>query len=68
MIYALIEGLLRSFREVLVPGDVDDMSYREIADIKGVPACTVKRRPVQAPTMVSVAWNYAEKPLKEMQP
>lgn len=69
MIYAHIKGLLRSFREVPLPGDMEDMSYREIADIKGVPARTLNRRLVQAPAMVTAAWNCAEMMLsKEMQP
>jgi len=36
-----IEGLPYLFREVLRLGDMEEMSYREIADIKGVPACGV---------------------------
>jgi RNA polymerase sigma-70 factor (ECF subfamily) len=38
MIHALIEELLHLFREVLVLRDVEDMFYREITDITGVPA------------------------------
>jgi len=41
MIHALIKGLPYLLREVLVLGDMEDMSYREIVDITGGPACGV---------------------------
>jgi RNA polymerase sigma-70 factor (ECF subfamily) len=39
-----IEGLPETFREVLVMRELEEMSYREIADVAGVPAGTVMSR------------------------
>jgi DNA-directed RNA polymerase specialized sigma24 family protein len=41
MIDALTEGLPYSFREVLVLRDVEDMSYRELADVINIIACMI---------------------------
>jgi RNA polymerase sigma-70 factor (ECF subfamily) len=43
-IRAVIEGLPNVFREVLVLKDIEDLSYREIAEITGVPIGTVMSR------------------------
>jgi DNA-directed RNA polymerase specialized sigma24 family protein len=67
MMHLLIEGLLRLFREALILRDVEDMSYRQIADIKGLPACTMMPHLVHAPVMVAAAWNRAQmRPPEEM--
>jgi RNA polymerase sigma-70 factor (ECF subfamily) len=39
-----IEGLPEAFREVLVMRELEEMSYRQIADVAGVPAGTVMSR------------------------
>ena len=54
---ALVEGLPEPFREVLVLRDIEDMSYREIADIVGVPAGTVMSRLARARKMFAAAWK-----------
>jgi RNA polymerase sigma-70 factor, ECF subfamily len=68
MIYALIQGHLHLFREVLVLGDMKDMSYREIADIAGLPACTAVPHTARAPATVAAAWNSAQITLKDILP
>lgn len=52
----LIEGLPMPFREVLVLRELDDLSYREIADITGVPTGTVMSRLARARSMFKAAW------------
>jgi RNA polymerase sigma-70 factor (ECF subfamily) len=52
----LIEGLPMPFREVLVLRELDDLSYREIADITGVPTGTVMSRLARARAMFKAAW------------
>ncbi len=54
---SLIEGLPHPFREVIVLRDIEDMSYREIADITGVPIGTVMSRLARARKMCMAAWN-----------
>ena len=39
-----IEGLPQTFREVLVMRELEEMSYRQIADVAGLPAGTVMSR------------------------
>ena len=52
----LIEGLPHHFREVLVLRDIEDMSYREIAEITGAPIGTVMSRLARARKMFAAAW------------
>ena len=54
---SLIEGLPHQFREVLVLRDIEDMSYREIADITGVPMGTVMSRLARARKMFVANWK-----------
>jgi len=54
---SLIEGLPHPFREVLVLRDIEDMSYREIADITGVPMGTVMSRLARARRMFAADWK-----------
>ncbi len=68
-IRAAVEGLPHLFREVLVLKDIEDMSYREIADITGVPIGTVMSRLARARKMFAGAWKGAEmKTSKEVLP
>jgi RNA polymerase sigma-70 factor (ECF subfamily) len=60
---SLIERLPHPFREVLVLRDIEDMSYREIADITGVPMGTVMSRLARARKMFAADWKGL--PMKE---
>jgi RNA polymerase sigma factor (sigma-70 family) len=62
---SLIEQLPHSFREVLVLRDVEEMSYRDIASITGVPIGTVMSRLARARKMFAAAWNGLEMAEKE---
>jgi RNA polymerase sigma factor (sigma-70 family) len=53
----LIAGLPAIFREVIVLRDINDLSYREIAHVVGVPTGTVMSRLARARTMLRAAWN-----------
>ena len=57
---SLIEGLPHPFREVLVLRDIEDMSYREIADITGAPMGTVMSRLARARKMFAEAWKGSQ--------
>ena len=64
---SLIEGLPHQFREVLVLRDIEDMSYREIADITGVPMGTVMSRLARARKLFAAAWTGSSmRPSKEI--
>lgn len=56
----LIEDLPAPFRETLVLREINDMSYREIADITGAPVGTVMSRLARARTLMRTAWNARE--------
>ena len=56
----LLDELPRVFREVLVLREIDDLSYREIADIVGVPVGTVMSRLARGRTMLRAAWLAGE--------
>ena len=49
---AMIARLPDDFREVLILREMEDMSYREIADITGAPIGTVMSRLARARTML----------------
>ena len=49
---AMIARLPEDFREVLILREMEDMSYREIADITGTPIGTVMSRLARARTML----------------
>jgi RNA polymerase sigma factor (sigma-70 family) len=57
---ALIEGLPQTFREVLILRDIEDMSYREIAEITSVPIGTVMSRLARARKLFGEAWKTSE--------
>jgi RNA polymerase sigma-70 factor (ECF subfamily) len=57
---SLIEGLPHPFREVLVLRDIEDMSYREIADIAGVPMGTVMSRLARARKLFAETWKGSQ--------
>jgi RNA polymerase sigma factor (sigma-70 family) len=64
-IRALIEGLPEPFREVLVLRDMEDMSYREIAEVTGVPIGTVMSRLARARKLFADAWSVSETKLSK---
>ncbi len=57
---ALIEKIPTQFREVLVLRDIEDMSYREIAEITDVPVGTVMSRLARARRMFAAAWKETQ--------
>jgi RNA polymerase sigma-70 factor, ECF subfamily len=56
----LVAALPSPFREVIVLREIEDLSYREIADIVGVPVGTVMSRLARARTMLRAAWLAAD--------
>lgn len=53
---ALIALLPNEFREVLVLREMEDMSYREIAEVTGAPIGTVMSRLARGRTMLRERW------------
>ena len=49
------------FREAIVLREVNDLSYREIADIAGVPVGTVMSRLARARALLRTEWLAEEK-------
>jgi RNA polymerase sigma-70 factor (ECF subfamily) len=60
LLRSLVEELPHLFREVLVLRDIEDMSYKEIAEVTGVPIGTVMSRLARARKMLSAAWKGLE--------
>ena len=58
---ALLAAMPPDFREVLVLRELEELSYREIADITGVPMGTVMSRLARARTLLKERWLAAEK-------
>jgi len=56
----LVAELPRSFREVIVLREMNDLSYQEIAEVAGVPVGTVMSRLARARAMLRSAWNATE--------
>jgi RNA polymerase sigma-70 factor, ECF subfamily len=56
----LVAALPQPFRETLVLRDVNDLSYREIAEVTGVPIGTVMSRLGRARSRLRQAWIEAE--------
>ena len=56
----LIAALPVPFREVIVLREIDDLSYREIADIVDAPVGTVMSRLARARAMLRAAWLAAD--------
>jgi RNA polymerase sigma-70 factor, ECF subfamily len=58
---ALVEALPAPFREAIVLRDINDLSYREIAEVVGAPIGTVMSRLGRARSMLREAWLKSER-------
>ena len=58
----LVAALPDQFREAIVLREINDLSYREIADVVGVPVGTVMSRLARARSMLRKAWIAEEEP------
>jgi RNA polymerase sigma-70 factor, ECF subfamily len=56
----LIATLPPVFRGVIVLREINDLSYREIAKLAGIPVGTVMSRAGSRPAMLRFAWNNAQ--------
>jgi RNA polymerase sigma-70 factor (ECF subfamily) len=56
----LVAALPEPFREAIVLRDIDDLSYREIAEVIGAPVGTVMSRLARARGMLREAWLRSE--------
>ena len=56
----LVAELPDPFREAIVLREINDLSYREIADVVGVPVGTVMSRLARARSMLRKAWIAEE--------
>jgi RNA polymerase sigma-70 factor (ECF subfamily) len=59
-IRALVAALPAPFREVIVLRDINDLSYREIAEVVGAPVGTVMSRLARARGLLREAWLRSE--------
>jgi len=57
----LLDELPAAFREVMVLREVNDLSYREIAEVVGSPIGTVMSRLARGRALMRAAWLAAEK-------
>ena len=57
----LIAQLPQAFSEVIVLREINDLSYREIADVTGVPVGTVMSRLARGRALLRAAWLAEEK-------
>jgi RNA polymerase sigma-70 factor (ECF subfamily) len=57
----LITQLPDTFREAIVLREINDLSYREIADVTGAPVGTVMSRLARARALLRAAWLAEEK-------
>jgi RNA polymerase sigma-70 factor, ECF subfamily len=57
----LLDELPAAFREVMVLREVNDLSYREIAEVVGSPIGTVMSRLARGRALLRAAWVAAEK-------
>ena len=60
----LVAELPEPFREAIVLREMNDLSYKEIAEVAGVPVGTVMSRLARARSMLRAAWNVAEGALR----
>ena len=60
----LVAGLAEPFRETFVLREIQNLSYREIADVAQVPVGTVMSRLARARAMLRSAWMAEQEPPK----
>jgi RNA polymerase sigma-70 factor (ECF subfamily) len=60
-IHRLVAELPPPFREAIVLREINDLSYREIADVVGIPVGTVMSRLARARCLLRKAWVSEEK-------
>jgi RNA polymerase sigma-70 factor (ECF subfamily) len=60
MVRRLVAALPEPFREAIVLREINELSYREIADVVGAPVGTVMSRLARARCMLRQAWIAAE--------
>lgn len=58
----LIAALPPQFREAIVLRDINNLSYRQIAEVADLPVGTVMSRLARARSMLRAAWNAEEEP------
>jgi RNA polymerase sigma factor (sigma-70 family) len=63
-IQRLVAGLAEPFRETFVLREIQNLSYREIADVATVPVGTVMSRLARARAMLRSAWLAEQEPPK----
>ncbi len=63
-IQRLVSALAEPFRETLVLREIENLSYREIADVAEVPVGTVMSRLARARAMLRSAWMAEQEPPK----
>jgi RNA polymerase sigma-70 factor, ECF subfamily len=56
----LVQRLPAEYREVIVLREIEDLSYREIADVIGIPIGTVMSRLARARKMLHDRWHQIE--------
>jgi RNA polymerase sigma-70 factor (ECF subfamily) len=56
----LVAELPAPFREAIVLREINDLSYKDIAEVAGVPVGTVMSRLARARAMLRSAWNASE--------
>ena len=56
----MVQALPDAFREAIMLREINDLSYREIAEIVGTPVGTVMSRLARARSMLRAAWLMAE--------
>jgi RNA polymerase sigma-70 factor (ECF subfamily) len=59
-VHAMVAALPAPFREAVVLRDINDLSYREIAEVVGAPIGTVMSRLGRARSMLREAWLKSE--------
>ena len=59
-IQRLVEELPEPFREAIVLREINELSYREIADVAGTPIGTVMSRLARARSILRKAWIAEE--------
>ena len=56
----LVEQLPAEYREVIILREIEDLSYKEIAEVTGIPSGTVMSRLSRARLALRKAWQVRE--------